>query len=80
MMSEYRAKHWDYDFNDTDNCPTAESVRESMNSPQPIDLDLVDYYFFSLSKNKFIDSNNALVTGLAILENYSLLIVILFIR
>jgi len=67
MMSEYRAKHWDYDFND-DACPTEESVRESLNSPQPFDLDLYDYFFYSINENKFVDADNSNVTGIEILN------------
>lgn len=67
MMSEYRAKHWDYDFSD-DTCPTEESIRESLSSPQPFDLDLYDYYFHSINDNKFVDANSTDVTGIEILN------------
>lgn len=67
MMSKYRVKNWDYNYDDPE-CPTKESVLESKNSRQPLDLSLSDEYFFDAEHKCFVNSSNEVVTGVQILN------------
>jgi hypothetical protein len=46
-MSKYRANHWDYEWSE-DDCPTPESVKASLSSPQPLELALTGDLYFGL--------------------------------
>lgn len=67
-MSRYRALHWDYDFEDV-NSPTKESISESKQSPQPLEMTLNGEYFYSPGTDKLIDSSGNEVTGVQILNS-----------
>lgn len=67
-MSKYRAKNWDYDFDDP-NSPTKDSLEESKNSPQPLELNLNNAYFFNPSLQKLVTKDGNAVSGLEILDH-----------
>jgi hypothetical protein len=67
-MSRYRAKHWDYDFQDDDS-PTEESVRISRQTPQPIEVNSFDDYFFDPVNLVFIDARGEKITPIEILDS-----------
>ncbi len=67
MMSKYRARNYDYDFED-DSCPTEDSVLISKSTPQPADLNLIGEYFYNSQKRKLVNSKNLEVNGIEILN------------
>ncbi len=67
MLSKFRTKFFDYDFKNVE-CPTEESLRDSLASKQPIEISSVDYYFYSTSKNAIVDSQLEVVDGVTILN------------
>jgi hypothetical protein len=66
-MSRYRAKHWDYNFEDDDG-PTKESVQTSRKTPQPLEVNFFDEYFYDTGKSVFINSSGAELSGVQILN------------
>jgi hypothetical protein len=66
-MSKYRAKNWEYNFDDED-CPSKESVLQSNECLQPIELNSVDEYFYDTNNNLIVDSNKIEVSGVTILN------------
>ena len=66
-MSKYRAKNWEYNFDDED-CPSKESVLQSNEYSQPIELNFVDEYFYDTNNNLIVDSNKIEVSGVTILN------------
>lgn len=67
-MSSYRAKNWDYDFEDLENCPSSASVKESLESPQPLELNLVGEYFYSTMLEAIVNRKGDQTSGLTILN------------
>ena len=66
-MSLYRSRHYDYDYKDKE-CPTKESVENSLASPQPISLEFPNECFYDHDHETFlIDNNN--VTGIEVLKH-----------
>jgi hypothetical protein len=65
-MSKFRAKHWDYDYEDSE-CPTESSIKESLNSRQPLELDAIGEFFYNAKTNSLVDSNLKEVSGTKIL-------------
>lgn len=67
-LSKYRQKHlFDYDVNDPDR-PTAESMRLSKLSPQPIELSMRGYFVDGML-GTLVDEKQVEVSGLDILNN-----------
>lgn len=68
-MSKYRVSHFDYNYQDIDgDCPSKESLEGSLASPQPIDLNFEDVYFYDHINHTFIDDNGNSLTGVEVLE------------
>jgi hypothetical protein len=69
LMSKYRTKHWDYNFDDQQgDCPTKESLEASLATPQPIELFYENEYFYNHHKNSFIDNDGNLLSGSEVLN------------
>lgn len=66
-MSLYRAKHWDYNF-DEDDSPTEESVIASRKTPQPLELNWIGGVFYDQQHNVLKDESNNIITGVAVLN------------
>lgn len=66
-FNKFLSKHYDYDFADKD-CPTKQSILESRKTPNPIDLENTDTYFFDRNKEKLVDEKGDLVEGINILN------------
>jgi hypothetical protein len=66
-MSKYRAKHWDYDFEKPD-CPTRESVEIRKKSVQPLEMNLIDEFFYSESKGYIVNTKGKKTRGIDILN------------
>lgn len=67
MLSKYRQKHlFDDDENDPAR-PTTESLRESRQTPQPMELSLRGY-FFDVYSNSLMDEKRVVVSGAEILN------------
>ena len=67
MLSKYRQKHLFDDGGDDAERPTSESLRESRQTPQPMELSLRDY-FFDVYSNSFVDEKRVAVSGVEILN------------
>lgn len=67
-MSKYRAQNWDYDFDDP-NSPTKDSLEENKKSPQPLELNLNNTYFFDSSLQALVTKDDKNVSGVQILEH-----------
>lgn len=67
-MSKFRAKHWDYDYENPD-CPTESSIKESLKSTQPLELDAIGEYFYNTKTDKLVDSSQKEVSGTNILTH-----------
>lgn len=68
-MSQYRTKHWDYNFDDIEgNSPTKESLDASLATPQPIELSYENEYFYDHQRNSFVDTKNNLLQGFEVLN------------
>jgi len=63
----YIAKHWDYDFNDK-HCPTEESIRDSKNTPKPIELSAFDQYYYDHERDVFLDVDGKEMRGIDIID------------
>ena len=66
-FSRYRNEHFDYDFDD-DNCPTKESIEKSNNTPQPIDIENENTYYFDHNLNRIVDGTNSVFSGKKLLD------------
>lgn len=66
-MSKYRAKNWDYDFDD-ENSPTRESVALSKESIQPLEFSCIDEYFYDANKQELVDRKGKPISGSKILN------------
>ena len=66
-LSKYRAKHWDYNFDDAE-CPTEESIKASLSTPQPMQLDWVDEIFCSSTGGGLVNADGEVVDGVAVLN------------
>lgn len=66
-MSKYRAAHWDYDFDDQENCPTEESVLLSKGTPRPLDLNLHNDCYYSVELGRLVDAKRRPVDGVEVL-------------
>lgn len=68
-MSQYRAKHWDYNFDDIDgDSPSKESLDASLATPQPLELTIENKYFFDHQTNSFVDAKGRTIAGIDVLE------------
>ncbi len=67
-MSKYRAAHWDYNFDDEENCPTEESVFQSKSTPRPLDLTLINEYHYAHASDSLVDSKGVRVVGREMLD------------
>ena len=67
-MSKFRAKNWEYDF-DNPECPSRESVLQSNECLQPIELNVANEYFYNTDTNLIVDSYGNQVFGITILNN-----------
>jgi len=65
--SRYRSKHFDYNFEDED-CPTKESIEKSKLTPQPIDLNYNNEFFYDHRSEIFVDVNGNIISGIEILD------------
>lgn len=69
MMSKYRTSHFDYNFDDKDgDCPTKKSLEASLATPQPIELNFEDVYFYDHINEQFIHENGDTLSGAAVLQ------------
>jgi len=69
-MSQYRTKHWDYEYEDVEgDSPSKDSVEASIATPKPIDLEYPEEYFFNHARNIFVDRKGKEVSGLDILNH-----------
>jgi hypothetical protein len=66
-FSIYLQKHFDYDFSD-ENCPTEESVLLSKSTPQPIDLEAENEFYYDEIHDKFFNKKGKIFTGKEILN------------
>lgn len=66
-MSLYRSKHFDYDYDDQAS-PTEDSVKKSLSTPKPIELEYPNEYFYDHEHSSFIDNKGTEITGLEILN------------
>jgi hypothetical protein len=68
-ISFYQIKHGDYDYNDREgDCPSKNSVEESLATPRPRALEYLEDYVFDHSQNEFIDRKGRIVSGVEILD------------
>lgn len=67
IMSRYRSKHYDYDFEDEES-PTEDSVEKSLSTPKPIELEYPNEFFYDHERSSFIDNNGSEITGIEILN------------
>lgn len=67
MLSRYRQKHLFDDDEDDAERPTAESLRQSRQTPQPMELSLRGY-FFDVSSNSLVDEKHVTVSGVDVLN------------
>ncbi len=67
IYNKYISQHIDYNFSD-DECPTEISLRESKISPQPLNLNYIDAFYFSHKTGKFIDFDNRQYSGIELLD------------
>ena len=67
-MSKYRAAHWDYNFDD-ENCPTEDSVLLSKSTPRPLELSLVNEYYYSETLDSLVNLKGDRVEGRDVLDH-----------
>ena len=68
-MSQYRANHWDYNFDDVEgDSPSKESLEASLATPQPLELTIENEYFIDHEQNSFRDAKGRTLTGVEVLE------------
>ena len=68
-MSQYRAKHWDYNFDDIEgDSPSKESLEASLATPQPLELTIENEYFIDHERNSFRDAKGRIFTGVEVLD------------
>lgn len=67
-MSKYRAAHWDYNFDD-ENCPTEDSVLLSKSTPRPLELSLINEYYYSETLDSLVNLKGARVEGRDVLDH-----------
>lgn len=67
MLSKYRSKHFDYDFED-DDCPTLESLEESKKSKQPLDFNFHSEYFYDSETGRISRGDRSEITGVELLS------------
>lgn len=67
MLSKYRSKHFDYDFDDEE-CPTLESLEESKKSKQPLDFNFHSDYFYDSETGKIVKKSGCEITGVEVLN------------
>lgn len=66
-FSRYKSKFFDYDFNDPKS-PTKESLYQSEKTPQPSELEFIDYFFYDQNDSVFFDRAGKKYNGLELLE------------
>jgi hypothetical protein len=67
VHNKYSYLHFGYDFDEND-CPTAESLERSHNSPQPINLDFHKHFFYSHRDGTFLRHDEKKMSGAEVLE------------
>lgn len=68
-MSQYRTKHWDYNFDDVEgDSPTKESLEASLATPQPVGLSYESEYFYDHQHHCFTDIKNNTLEGFEVLN------------
>jgi len=65
--SLYRTKYFDYNFDDNES-PTKESLYVSEKTPQPLELEYINDFFYNHSVERFIDKKGTEYTGIQMLE------------
>lgn len=65
--SLYRTKYFDYDFNDPQS-PTKESLHRSKKTPQPLEIEYLNDFFYEESSNCFVDKKGKHFTGIEMLN------------
>lgn len=65
--SKYGYNHFGYNHDDND-CPTAESLAESMQTPAPVGLGSIGEYFFDHEKNSLVNDMGSSMPGHKILD------------
>ena len=69
-LSQYLAKHFDYDFSDkAEGSPSKESLEFSLSTPTPIELSFENTYFYNHQLGCLIDEHGDSVTGAEVLES-----------
>ena len=68
--SRYISEHFDYNFQDVENCPTQSSIEASKLTPKPVDLYTASgRYFFDHSKDKLVNSDGQDVAVIDLVNN-----------
>lgn len=65
--SLYRTKYFDYILDDPES-PTRESILKSKKSPQPLELEFINDFFYNLSAKCFIDKKGNHLSGIEMLD------------
>ena len=66
--SKYHYAHFGYNHEDED-CPTAESLAASRDTPEPVDLQFLNEYAFDRSHGDFVDANGHRMSGQEVLQS-----------
>jgi len=66
--SKYQYNHFGFNFDD-DDCPTEESLADSLASPRPVALNFPDNFFFNHSAGEFVDKNGKHYSGPQVLQS-----------
>lgn len=65
--SKYYYSHFGYNFED-DDCPTQESLAVSLSTPQPVDLQFIDDFFFDHGTSQFLNKTGKHISGVDVLK------------